>query len=594
VRFVPAPDFNGVVDAGLTFRAWDRVDGNPSGATGVDVSANGGTTPYSSDSETARIVVNAVNDDPDAVDDDATVDEDSVANVIDVLSNDTDAPDVGETLVLVAAGPAAHGTVLFGSSIVTYTPEADYFGPDSFSYTIGDGNGGDDTATVSVTVTGLNDPPVNAVPGVQATNEDTVLIFSSGNGNRISVNDVDAEGHPLQIILTATNGTLTLNSTAGLSFSTGDGTDDANVTFTGALVAINDALDGLRFAPPPDYEGPASLQMRTDDQGYTGTGGAREDIDEVDIVVERAADLSVRKQVMPLPVMPGTAITYTVVVSNPGPSDVNVATVSDTMPSQIDGLVWTCAASGGATCTASGSGDIDDTVELPEGGFITYTVTGLLAVSARGSLVNTARVELVDPAGIDPDTSNNTASVRNELWTIYLPLMTRAFVSAPDLVIENLVATRNNVEVVVRNQGYAPVTDEFWVDVYVDPDPIPTAVNQPWADLAKEGLVWGVTSEALPLAPGEAIVLVINDAFYLPDYSRFSGLLAEGTSVYGQVDSVDRETTWGAVLETHEVAGGPYNNICAAVSTAGVAGEVERPAGGESRPALSRELPDRR
>ena len=60
------------------------------------------------------------------------------------------------------------------------------------------------------------------------------------------------------------------------------------------------------------------------------------------------------------------------------------------------------------------------------------------------------------------------------------------------------------------NQGDAYVTDEFWVDVYINPDPAPTAVNQIWEDLADEGLVWGVTAGALPLAPGEAITLTVG------------------------------------------------------------------------------------
>ncbi len=62
VRFVPDPDFNG--SAGLTFRAWDATDGNASGATGIDVSANGADTAYSTDTGLAVLDVNPVNDDP--------------------------------------------------------------------------------------------------------------------------------------------------------------------------------------------------------------------------------------------------------------------------------------------------------------------------------------------------------------------------------------------------------------------------------------------------------------------------------------------------------------------------------------------------
>ena len=105
------------------------------------------------------ITVTEVNDDPVAVDDSATLPEDSSTTAINVLANDTDGPDSGETLAVVAVSVPANGTAAFTASGLTYTPDADYFGSDSFTYTIGDGNGGSDTATVTVTVTEVNDTP---------------------------------------------------------------------------------------------------------------------------------------------------------------------------------------------------------------------------------------------------------------------------------------------------------------------------------------------------------------------------------------------------------------------------------------------------
>src|SRR6185369_10255112 len=48
------------------------------------------------------------------------------------------------------------------------------------------------TATASITINPVNDAPVNTVPGAQSTNEDTNLVFSLANGNRVSIGDVDA------------------------------------------------------------------------------------------------------------------------------------------------------------------------------------------------------------------------------------------------------------------------------------------------------------------------------------------------------------------------------------------------------------------
>lgn len=149
----------------------------------------------------------------------------------------------------------------------------------------------------------------------------------------------------------------------------------------------------------------------------------------------------------------------------------------------------------------------------------------------------------------------------------------------PDLIVEQLRVARDGIEVVMANQG-GRVLDEFWVDVYLDPDPPPTAVNQTWPFLSDEGLVWGVTAAALPLDPGERLTLRVGDAFYMPDQSDFSGRVAPGTAVYAQVDSAADGSAYGAVLEGHEIAGGPYNNILGPVFPAG---SGLAPAGGRPR-----------
>lgn len=100
-----------------------------------------------------------VNDNPDAVDDTATVNQNSTGIEIDVLANDTDS-DPGQTLTITAvdATSTEGGTITTDGTTVTYTPLAGFDGTDTFTYTISDGNGGTDTATVSVTVTGVVTP----------------------------------------------------------------------------------------------------------------------------------------------------------------------------------------------------------------------------------------------------------------------------------------------------------------------------------------------------------------------------------------------------------------------------------------------------
>lgn len=106
---------------------------------------------------------------------------------------------------------------------------------------------------------------------------------------------------------------------------------------------------------------------------------------------------------------PGQAVTYTVTVTNLGPADVAGAAVVDDFPEELESCAWTCSASSGSTCAASGSGSLDDLADLTSGGRATYTANCTVAASAEGVVVNSASVSV--PFGVfDPDPSNNTAT----------------------------------------------------------------------------------------------------------------------------------------------------------------------------------------
>lgn len=107
---------------------------------------------------TVTITVNPVPDDPEAGDDSSSTPEDTPVT-IDVLANDGDVD--GDTISVQSVTPGDHGTVTNDSSDVIYTPDADFNEGDIFNYTISDGNGGTDTAAVTVTVTSVNDSPTD-------------------------------------------------------------------------------------------------------------------------------------------------------------------------------------------------------------------------------------------------------------------------------------------------------------------------------------------------------------------------------------------------------------------------------------------------
>src|SRR4029078_2908599 len=147
----------------LTFTT--APDANGSASVSVQIHDSGGVANFGVDTsavQTFAIVVAPVHDTPVATPDTLTVAEDSPATTVDVLANDSSGPDTGETLVIKSVTQGAHGSVTIGSltaASVSYQPAANYNGPDSFTYTISDGNGGFATATVTVTVTAVNDAP---------------------------------------------------------------------------------------------------------------------------------------------------------------------------------------------------------------------------------------------------------------------------------------------------------------------------------------------------------------------------------------------------------------------------------------------------
>jgi hypothetical protein len=135
------------------------------------------------------------------------------------------------------------------------------------------------------------------------------------------------------------------------------------------------------------------------------------------ITPELVADLQITKTDNVTGYARGGSTIYTIIVSNPGgPDDAIGATVIDDLSTNtnISNSSWTCSTTGSATCTASGSGDINDIVNIPVGSSLTYTVTANLVSSPSGDLLNT--VTLVAPPGlIDPSTGNNAAIDTNTL-----------------------------------------------------------------------------------------------------------------------------------------------------------------------------------
>jgi hypothetical protein len=225
-NYTPAANFNGTDS--FTYKANDG-----DGAYGVAV---------------ATITVTPVNDPPTVVNDTISMPEDGGEVVLDLLANDSDAPDSGETLTITSVTQPAHGTIINNGTQVTYTPDPHYSGPDSFTYAVTDNgttNGQPDpmsaTGSVAVTVTFTNHAPV--------ANPDTANPVEDAGAQAIDVlaNDTDVD----------TGDTLTVTGVSLAQHGT---------------VAIGPNGSNVLYTPDPEYVGPDQfLYTITDAHGGTST-----------------------------------------------------------------------------------------------------------------------------------------------------------------------------------------------------------------------------------------------------------------------------------------------------------------------------------
>src|SRR6185436_3404494 len=216
------------------------------------ISDNGTADAGHTDTATVNVTINNVNDAPDAVDDSATVDEDTTNNAVNVLANDTDAdnltPPFNAGLTVIAVTQGTHGSVSFTAGGVSYTPAPNYFGSDSFTYTISDNGTADaghtDTATVNVTINNINDAP-DAVDDSATVDEDT-----SNNAINVLANDSDADN-------------LIAPFNAGLTVIAVTQGTHGSVTFTAT---------GVSYTPAPNYFGSDSFTYTISDNGTSDAG----------------------------------------------------------------------------------------------------------------------------------------------------------------------------------------------------------------------------------------------------------------------------------------------------------------------------------
>jgi len=312
---------------------------------------------------TVSVSVTAVNDSPTAVNDSASTAEDT-ATTVSVLANDSD-PE-GDSLAVTAVTQPIHGSATYTSSTVTYTPAADYSGPDSFAYTISDGNGGTATAAVSVTVSSVNDPPAAANDSA-STAEDTATTVS------VLANDSDPDGDSLAI----TAVTQPVHGSAAFTPS------------------------GVTYTPAADYNGPDSFTYTISD-GNGGTATAT-----VSVTVSTVNDPPVAGNDS-ASTAEDTATTVGVLANDSDPDGDSLTVIAVTQPAHGSAAFTPSGATYTPTANYNGPDSFAYTISDGNGGTATATV------SVTVTAVNDSPAAGNDSASTAEDTATPISVLAND------------------------------------------------------------------------------------------------------------------------------------------------------------------------------------
>ncbi len=203
---------------------------------------------------------------------DATEDTSLTINASDLLANDTDAD--GDTLSIsaVTATDDTHGVVSLddGGNIV-FTPEENYHGEASFRYTVSDGNGGFDTAMVTVNVESVNDAPVIGKIDLGTIKEDSDIKFSA---KELLANSSDADGDALHVV-----GVSVDEKFGAIEFSTDK---EGNI-------------ETVKFTPAADYSGDdVPIQFSVSDGSAISAATALIDVESINEIIGTSGNDTLR------------------------------------------------------------------------------------------------------------------------------------------------------------------------------------------------------------------------------------------------------------------------------------------------------------
>jgi alpha-tubulin suppressor-like RCC1 family protein len=360
-----------------------------------------------SNNATVTLSITPVNDNPVANNDNPTTPEDTPIT-INVLANDTDVD--GDTLTICTPSgftQPTHGNVTQVGNNLLYTPAANYFGPDTFTYTACDGNGGTSTATVNITITSVNDSPV-ANPDTPSTPEGTPVSVN------VLVNDTDIEGDALSI--------CTVNG------------------FTqGAHGTVTQVGNNLLYTPTGTYTGSDSFTYTACD----GNGGS--------------STTTVTVSVTPVGNQGPTMATQTLTIKKGETKSFPGYTAND--PENNTPLTFTTSAiDSNLNCTQSNSGQTGNVVTCTPSlslavGSYTFTVTPSDSFNTPGNTVTyTINVQNPDNAQLDISKNKPDANIATDQTVTVEAAITNPNNFALSNVVTTLAVDTTKVSIVTGSQ----------------------------------------------------------------------------------------------------------------------------------------------
>ncbi|MCX7559949.1 Ig-like domain-containing protein [Sulfitobacter sp. F26204] len=453
---------------------------------------NGGTA---SAVHTIDVADDGVNGNPVANPDALTTDEDTPSAPLNVLSNDSD-PD-GDTLTLTSA-TSTDGEVSFTpEGEVVFTPNPDFNGPTTITYTVSDGNGGEATGTVDVTVNPVNDAPV-ANDDVDVTPEDEPITVD------LLANDTDVDGDELtvtEVSVPAEQGTIVNNN-------------DGTATFT----------------PAPDFNGQVTISYTiSDPDGLTDSA-------EHTVYVNAVSDGPVAlDDVAETP--EDTAVTIDVLANDTDPDGDETLFISRASVPEDQGtveivdnqLVFTPAPDFNGPVTISYTAEDPDGNEAPAEVAVNVTPVNDAPVAEDDSDVtelNTPiRVDLLaNDSDVDGDELTVTeATVPAEQGTLSGPvdgtiLFTPAAGFTGEATISYTIADAEGLTdsavhtIVVNQEGGAPTANP---DTAETPEDTPVTIDVLENDTDPQGQPLTITEASVPEEQG-TVEIVDNELLFTP------------------------------------------------------------------------------